>query len=101
MSNLTPSRHNDAHEGHLSAALCHLGNDSVRHGAQVHAAEVADQALWLPEMSEAWARVQGHFERNELPLASTPVAVGKLLQEEIEACSPRAYRAPFVVEPQV
>ena len=92
----------DAREGHLSAALCHLGNDSVRHGAEMPAVEVANQALWLPEMSEAWGRVQGHLERNELPLVSTPVSVGKLLQEkEIETCSPRAYRNPFVVEPQI
>ena len=91
----------DAHEGHLSAALCHLGNDSVRQGREQPAVDVAGKARWLPEVSEAWERVQTHLERNQLPLASTPMSVGKLLRPAVEGCSPRAYRAPFLVEPQV
>jgi len=90
----------DAHEGHLSAALCHLGNDSLRQGKALGANAAGASAAWQPELAEAWGRAREHLRANGLDDA-VEVRYGALLRPAADGTKHphRDYRAPFVLEP--
>jgi predicted dehydrogenase len=103
----------DILEGHLSSALCHLGNISYRLGAPLAAGEVKDrlQGLSSPEhLVETYARFTEHLSDNKLDLGATKVGFGEKLSVDTanekfvdnsaaDAMLTRDYRAPFVVPP--
>jgi predicted dehydrogenase len=103
----------DIEEGHLSSALCHLGNISYRLGAQVTAGE-AEQRLasikTTDNAKETWERTVQHLKDNKVDLNTIKIGFGDMLKfdpdketfpdsgtEKANAMLTRDYRAPFVV----
>lgn len=69
-------------EGHLSSALCHLGNISYRLGEEVSAADVLarlEQTRWKDEALATFGRVQAHLEKNKVDLAAARMRFGATL----------------------
>ena len=103
----------DIEEGHLSSALCHLGNISYRLGTQMSVPEVKErlQSMSSPEhLLDTYERFTQHLSDNKLDLATTKLALGAQLAVDAEhekfvnnadadAMLTRDYRAPFVVPP--
>lgn len=96
----------DARAGHLSAAICHLGNESVRRGRSSGLNEVAERVAGTPALAESLERMRAHLQANGigaigLDRADTIVlgAVADPARDE-SLWQPRAYRAPFVLEEQ-
>jgi len=100
----------DIEEGHLSSALCHLGNVSYRLGEKLNAQEVTERLDRDAEATETFERVAGHLSDNKVDLAEVPVGFGAKLALDGEketvtgdmasAANPmltREYRKPFVV----
>ncbi|HEX3656885.1 MAG TPA: Gfo/Idh/MocA family oxidoreductase [Pirellulales bacterium] len=96
----------DILEGHLSSALCHLGNISYRLGTKVSLGD-AKSRLQGEEASDTFNRVVEHLHENNLPDA-TEIYFGEKLainpQAETFVNNPsadlqltRVYRAPFTV----
>ncbi|MFN9372475.1 MAG: Gfo/Idh/MocA family protein [Planctomycetaceae bacterium] len=76
----------DILEGHLSSALCHLGNISYRLGEVVDAAEVSKRLGALKssgpagEALETFSRVEAHLKANNVDLGAAKMTYGPLLQ---------------------
>jgi predicted dehydrogenase len=103
----------DIEEGHLSSALCHLGNISYRLGSQVKLAEAPDRlaSATLGESAEKAStleRFREHLSENEVDPDNTEISLGAQLavdpakesfvgNEKANAMLTREYRAPFVV----
>jgi predicted dehydrogenase len=101
----------DILEGHLSSALCHLGNISYRLGTPVSVGEVKERLAGLtsPEhLIDTYERFTQHLTDNKLDLATTKLAYGVKLKVDAisesfvensaaDALLTREYRAPFVV----
>jgi len=101
----------DIEQGHLSSALCHLGNISYRLGQMLTAGEVAERLQGDKENAETFERVEEHLEANKVSLADAKVLhYGRSLKvdgkaevftgegaAEANAMLTRDYRAPFVV----
>ncbi len=98
----------DILEGHLSSALCHLGNISYRLGhAETHG-EIREKLSDEPETRESFARLVDHLRANEVNAASQPAVVGPWLDFDAsreqfrqhpraDALLTRNYRSSFVV----
>jgi predicted dehydrogenase len=72
----------DILEGHLSSALCHLGNISYRLGEQVSVAEAKQRLAGTKLSAEATAtfeRVTQHLADNKVNLDKTQIGFGPLL----------------------
>lgn len=69
----------DILEGHLSSALCHQGNISYQIAKQVPGLRARDRISWPADGLVNYDRFIGHLERNEIPLESTDVALGPVL----------------------
>jgi len=107
----------DIEQGHLSSALCHLGNISMRVGESVSIASVKERLDSMPnkaEVFETFDRFNEHVKENGLDPEKTNISYGKVLtidpKEEIfvgehaSMANPmltREYRAPFVVPASV
>jgi predicted dehydrogenase len=103
----------DILEGHLSSALCHLGNISYRLGTQTPVGEVKErlQSQSSPEhLVETYQRFTEHLTDNNLDLMTTKLSYGPTLaidtasetfvnNSAADALLTREYRAPFVVPP--
>jgi predicted dehydrogenase len=96
-------------EGHVSSALCHLGNISHRLG-HASTGEVGEQTRSSALLSEAHGRMLEHLRANDVDLARTPLTAGVPLlvdanrerftgphAEQANEMLTREYRAPFVV----
>lgn len=69
----------DILEGHLSSALCHLGNISYRLGEQVSVGEVQkrlESQKARDESLETFERVQAHLKANNVDLAAARMQFG-------------------------
>jgi predicted dehydrogenase len=101
----------DIEEGHLSSALCHLGNISYRVGETVTLGELRERLAGMPSREaglEALERMTAHLAANQLD-ASTRVACGQALTidpaketftgrgADFNAMLTRPGRAPFLV----
>jgi predicted dehydrogenase len=105
--------HADIVEGHLSSALCHLGNISYRLGQQVSADEVKDRLQHVAQKAEAletFERFTQHLKDNQVDLAAAKIQFGQPLTidpkteqftgEKAAEANPmltRDYRAPYIV----
>jgi predicted dehydrogenase len=104
--------HAEILEGHLSSALCHLGNISYRLGTHAAPAAIRERIAADHDAAETWDRMAAHLRANEVDLAVTPAALGPLLRfdpkterfldnEQANQMLSRPYRAPFVVPANV
>ncbi len=104
----------DIEEGHLSAALVHLGNISYRLGKSTPPGEIAERVAGRKELVAAFDKFQAHLTANAIDLAKTPAALGPLLTmapdterftgefaAEANKFVSREYRKPFVVPERV
>jgi predicted dehydrogenase len=100
----------DIEEGHLSSALCHLGNISYRLGSEADYQTLAKGAK--SPWAETLARTEEHLAANGVQLQDTKIRVGRMLKvepstetfvndKEADAMLTRQYRAPFVVPAKV
>ena len=106
--------HADIQEGHLSSALCHLGNISYRLGEQVSFAEAAEKLKGIPSHDnnlETFERFKGHLAEHQVPVDKITIALGQNLpfdakaekfvkNDKADALLTREYRAPYVVPAQ-
>jgi predicted dehydrogenase len=104
--------HADILEGHLSSALCHLGNISYRLGTLEPFNKNSNAFGDNKEAYETFARMEEHLRTNKVPLDSTSYRVGRKLSidpkresfvndSEADKCLTREYRTPFVVPEKV
>ena len=104
----------DILQGHLSAALVHMGNISYRLGKAAPSAEIGEKIRGRKELANSYERFQAHLAANGIDLAKTPAALGPMLTMDGDAerftgeFSPdanklvsRPYREPFVVSETV
>lgn len=100
----------DIEEGHISSALCHLGNISHELGEKLPVSELNAHFKGDSEALETLGRYRQHLSNNKLDAESTKVSLGPKLsldsKKEVftgsmaSAGNPkltREYRAPFVV----
>jgi hypothetical protein len=103
-------------EGHVSSALCHLGNISHVLGKAAAPAEVQEKVQGNRALADAYGRMSEHLANNVVDYAKTPLVLGVPLTlarnakgETLEsfagefapAATPlltRKYREPFVVK---
>jgi predicted dehydrogenase len=96
-------------EGHVSSALCHLGNISHRLG-HATTGELGEKTKSSAALAEAHGRMIEHLKANDVDLGRTPLTAGVPLlvdakrerftgphAEQANEMLTREYRAPFVV----
>ncbi|MBX3438140.1 MAG: Gfo/Idh/MocA family oxidoreductase [Planctomycetaceae bacterium] len=66
-------------EGHLSSALCHLGNISYRLGEQRSVAEIREALAKDADAAETIGRTVDHLKANQVNLDQTPMTLGPVL----------------------
>jgi predicted dehydrogenase len=103
----------NALEGHLSSALCHLGNVAYRLGEPVTAADLArrlDGLATTDNAKDTLERTLAHLRANKLDIDKLPITLGPHLEfdpktetfpgnDEANQLLTREYRQPFVVPP--
>ena len=100
----------DILQGHLSSALCHLGNISYRLGESIHGSEVAGRLEGDDDGLESWERTASHLGNNSVDPATSHIGFGaKLavngaaehftgpLADQANAMLTRDYRKPYIV----
>lgn len=101
----------DIEEGHLSSALCHLGNVSYRLGSQMTADDIKAKlrdTKSADDLLATFERFDLHLADNKVLLSKTPVQMGAMLaidqqsetfvdNAEADKMLTREYRAPYVV----
>jgi predicted dehydrogenase len=98
----------DILEGHLSSALCHLGNISYRLGAKTHFKDVEMRLAGNDDAVDTFERFSDHLKTNGVDLEKAEIAYGKELHidprgetfvndSQADAMLSREYRAPFIV----
>lgn len=106
-----PSMANGTIEGgHISSALCHLGNISQRVGSEMVTEEIAERISSNADMTDAFGRMMEHCGRNNVDFGTTPAALGAGLMmdqanerfagdlsDEANTMISREYRPGFVV----
>ena len=99
-------------EGHISSALCHMGNISYRLGKTQSPDEIRDSVKANADLAEAVGRMEQHLEANMVDLKQTPATLGVALKMDPRAerfldnpdanqMLTREYRSPFVVPEKV
>lgn len=108
----------DIEEGHLSSAMCHVGNISYGLGQPAPPAEVREQIAAHPDLADrseaadSFDRFCAHLDANEVDLEKTPATLGPWLTMDpaterftnnphANALLTRDYRKPFVVPTDV
>ena len=104
----------DILDGHLSAALVHLGNISHRVGRTMPDAEVRQRITGNRELTAAYERMKTHLSANGVDLDKTPATLGAMLtfdpaaerfegefSEAANRLVSREFRPPFVVPEKV
>ena len=104
----------DILQGHLSTALCHMGNISYRLGQTAAREEVVQSVKSSKELPDAFERFQEHLLQNVVDVQKTPRILGPWLTMDSDSerfsgqFSDRAnehlsrnYREPFVVPERV
>jgi hypothetical protein len=109
-SRKTQDLYGPVEEGHVSSALCHIGNISHQLGKATSAGALNDAIKSNAVLAEAHGRMIEHLRANKVDLGKTPLTQGLplLLNPKAErftgpdaaranAMLSRKYRAPFVV----
>jgi predicted dehydrogenase len=102
----------DILEGHLSSALCHLGNISYRLGSDLAFNKAGKAFGDDKEAAETLLRMEDHLKENKVPLDDTKCRVGKSLKidakkeafvddKDANAMLTREYRKGFEVPAKV
>ncbi len=102
----------DILEGHISSALCHLGNVSYRLGSLQPFNQKTKAFGDDKDAYEALARMEEHLKENKVPLDKTKYHLGPKLafdpksetfvnNKQADALLTRHYREPFVVPVKV
>ena len=104
----------DMLQGHLSAALVHLGNISHRVGQTLPDGQIRERIAGNQELSAAYQRFQAHLLANGVDLDQTPATLGAMItfdpdterfvgefSQQANQFVSREYRAPFVVPEKV
>jgi predicted dehydrogenase len=100
--------HADILEGHLSSALCHLGNTSYRLGKPQPFSQKSKAFGDDKDAYETLARMEEHLKANSVPLDATSYQVGRKLaidskaekfvnDKEADALLTREYRKGFAI----
>jgi len=98
--------------GHLSSAMCHLGNISYRLGQQQSAEEIESTLKADKAALETFERFEEHLNKNEVCLFTDKAIIGPVLNfdskterfvdnEKANALLKDTYRKPYVVPEQV
>lgn len=66
-------------DGHLSSAMCHLGNISLRIGQQASPADIADAIKLNALQGDTWRRMLEHLVINEVDLNKNKATLGPVL----------------------
>ena len=66
-------------DGHISSAMCHLGNISHRMGSHVPPGEISDQFSSSEFEAETWRRLIEHLVINRVDLNETKATLGPVL----------------------
>lgn len=72
-------------DGHVSAGLCHMGNDSLALGQSATRGEIERAVASEPTLSHAFDRMMGHLDLNGIDLAETPLTFGASLRFDAAA----------------
>ena len=72
-------------EGHVSSALSHLANISLRIGKQTRAPGLRQQLAAQPLLAEGFSRMQEHLRQNGVDLERSSLSLGASLQLDPEA----------------
>jgi predicted dehydrogenase len=99
-------------EGHISSALCHIGNISHRLGKTLPPEAIRESVKSNKDLSEALGRMEEHLAANNVDLHKSPATLGAVLKMDPKAerfidnpaadqLLTREYRAPFVVPENV
>ena len=99
-------------EGHLSSALCHMGNISYRVGEVAPTRRITSAVQNDIPLAESWGRMRDHLAANRVDLDATPATLGARLRldpeterfvdhEAANRLAKGTYRAPFVVPAEV
>lgn len=104
----------DILKGHISSALCHMGNISHQLGANAAPGEIIDSIKDCKQMSEAFERFKTHLDANEVNIDVTKATLGAMLTmdtkkevftgnhaEKANTYISREYRAPYLVPEKV
>jgi len=104
----------DILEGHLSTALCHMGNISYRLGHTASRNEIVEPIKSKKELLDAFERFQEHLLLNVVDVQKTPRILGPWLtmdseterfvgefSEQANQYLSRNYRKPFIVPEHV
>jgi len=97
-------------EGHVSSALCHLGNLSHQLGAVTAPGVLQEKVQGNAPLAEAYGRMVEHLAANNVDFAKTPATLGLPLAVDAaaerftgpdaaaaNAMLTRQYRTPFIV----
>jgi predicted dehydrogenase len=104
----------DVLEGHLSSALCHLGNISHRLGKPAWRRDILDAIGSNNALVETFERLQDHLLLNNVDLQQTPRILGPWLtvdgetetftgqfSDQANKLLTREYREPFILPTEV
>lgn len=104
----------DIEGGHISSALCHMGNISYRLGRTMSVGDINDAIGRNAELMDSFERMVLHLVANEVNLAAEPITMGPMLtmdtdkerfvgelSTEANMLLKRNYREPFVVPENV
>jgi predicted dehydrogenase len=97
----------DIREGHVSSALCHMGNVSHHLGQSADPDAVRESLQGNSAALESWSRMRAHLDANGVDLERTPATLGPWLAmdpkterfeaDRANALLARDYRASFIV----
>jgi len=104
----------DVLQGHLSSALCHMGNISQRVGKHASREQIIESIKGNSYLEESFARLQEHLLLNHVNLKETPRILGPGLQmhptretfigefaDQANQFLKRTYRHPFTIPENV
>lgn len=77
--------HANVHDGHVSAGLCHMGNDSLAMGKTATRAEIERAVASQPALAHAFDRMTAHLDLNGIDLGSTPLTFGASLAFDVKS----------------
>jgi len=97
-------------DGHLSSALCHMGNISHRLGKTMPAEQITETVKANKDFADSFERLEDHLKANQVDFKLTPRTAGPWLtmdpekeifvgdfSKEANMLLSRNYRRPFVV----